>query len=48
VRLSLLLDAFLHAPPQVLHAPGQAVTHQLELLEAEQARTALRRCGIAG
>jgi hypothetical protein len=33
----LTLDALLLAVPQVLHAAGQAVAHQLQLLEAEQA-----------
>jgi hypothetical protein len=33
----LTLHALLLAVPQVLHAAGQAVAHQLQLLEAEQA-----------
>jgi hypothetical protein len=35
----LTLDALLLAVSQVLHAAGQAVAHQLQLLEAEQAGT---------
>jgi hypothetical protein len=35
----LTLHALLLAVPQVLHAAGQAVAHQLQLPEAEQAGT---------
>jgi hypothetical protein len=48
VRALLTLDALLLAAPQVLHAAGEAVAQQLELLEAEQAGAAEGLAGGSG
>jgi hypothetical protein len=42
----LTLHALLLAVPQVLHEPGQAVAHQLQLPEAEQAGTPEGLAGV--
>jgi hypothetical protein len=42
----LTLDVVLLAAPQVLHAAGQAVAHQLQLPEAEQAGTPEGLAGV--
>jgi len=42
-----VLGSRLDAPVQLLHAPGQLVAQPLELLEAEEARSARHRHGAA-